>query len=82
MSMREPAQPSRSNRALNLLGFPFESLVVRDLRIYARVKRGEVRQFLDNKGREVDAIVETPDGWGAFEVKLGIQAIPITSLGP
>jgi uncharacterized protein len=58
-------------RDLNLLGFLFESLVVRDLRIYSQAKRGEVRQFLDNKGLEVDAIVESHGSWGAFEVKLG-----------
>lgn len=58
-------------RDLNLLGFLFESLVVRDLRIYSQPERGEVRQFRDNKGLEVDAVVATPDGWGAFEVKIG-----------
>lgn len=58
-------------RDLSLLGFLFESLVVRDLRIYSQARRGEVRQFLDNKGLEVDAIVECDGTWGAFEVKLG-----------
>lgn len=58
-------------RDLNLLGFLFESLVVRDLRIYSQAKRGEVRQYLDNKGLEVDAIVESDGRWGAFEIKLG-----------
>jgi uncharacterized protein len=61
-------------RDLKLLGFLFESLVVRDLRIYAQVDRGEVRQFRDNKGLEVDAVVVSPDGWGAFEIKLGGEA--------
>ena len=56
---------------LNLLGFLFESLVVRDLRIYSQLTRGDVRQFLDNKGLEIDAIVESVAGWAAFEVKLG-----------
>lgn len=65
------ADPGALLRDLNLLGFLFESLVVRDLRIYAQPERGEVRQFRDNKGLEVDAIVECPDRWGAFEVKLG-----------
>jgi predicted AAA+ superfamily ATPase len=65
------ADPVALLRDLNLLGFLFESLVVRDLRIYAQPERGEVRQFRDNKGLEVDAIVECPDRWGAFEVKLG-----------
>jgi predicted AAA+ superfamily ATPase len=65
------ADPAALLRDLNLLGFLFESLVVRDLRIYAQAGRGEVKQFLDNKGLEVDAVVESDRGWGAFEVKLG-----------
>lgn len=65
------ADPPALLRDLNLLGFLFESLVVRDLRIYSQARRGEVRQFLDNKGLEVDAIVESGGRWGAFEVKLG-----------
>lgn len=63
--------PAALLRDLNLLGFLFESLVVRDLRIYAQAGRGEIRQFLDNKGLEVDAIVESDGRWAAFEVKLG-----------
>lgn len=65
------ADPPALLRDLNLLGFLFESLVVRDLRIYSQARRGEVRQFLDNKGLEVDTIVESDGRWGAFEVKLG-----------
>jgi predicted AAA+ superfamily ATPase len=65
------ASPQALLRDLNLLGFLFESLVIRDLRVYSQGARGKVRQFLDNKGLEVDAIVETADRWGAFEVKLG-----------
>lgn len=68
------AAPSALLRDLNLLGFLFESLVVRDLRIYSQTGRGEVRQFRDNKGLEVDAIVEHGGRWGAFEVKLGGEA--------
>jgi predicted AAA+ superfamily ATPase len=57
---------------LNLLGFLFESLVVRDLRIYAQASDAEVLHYRDNTGLEVDAIVEARDGrWSAFEVKLG-----------
>jgi predicted AAA+ superfamily ATPase len=65
------ADPPALLRDLNLLGFLFESLVVRDLRIYSQAGRGTVRQFLDNKGLEVDAIVESDGRWGAFKVKLG-----------
>ena len=44
---------------------------MRDLRVYSQMLGGEVRQYLDNKGLEVDAIVQTRDTWAAFEVKLG-----------
>jgi predicted AAA+ superfamily ATPase len=57
---------------LNYLGFLFESLVIRDLRIYSQPIDGRVFQYRDNTGLEVDAIVELGRGrWGAFEVKLG-----------
>ncbi len=65
------ADPAALLEDLNLLGFVFESLVVRDLRVYSQPLGGEVRQYLDNKGLEVDAIVQTKDTWAAFEVKLG-----------
>jgi predicted AAA+ superfamily ATPase len=65
------AGPAALLRDLNLFGFLFESLVVRDLRLYSQPMRGEVRQFRDNKGLEIDAIVETDGRWGAFEVRLG-----------
>lgn len=66
------ATPDRLLQDLNLLGFLFESLVVRDLRVYAQAADAQVLQYRDNTGLEVDAIVETADGrWGAFEIKLG-----------
>jgi uncharacterized protein len=66
------ASPGSLLRDLNLFGLLFESLVVRDLRIYSQALGGQVRQYRDNKGLEIDAIVETDDGrWAAFEVKLG-----------
>lgn len=64
--------PDRLLADLNLFGFLFESLVVRDLRIYAQAQDAEVLQYRDNTGLEVDAVVEAADGrWAAFEVKLG-----------
>ncbi len=55
-----------------MLGYFFESLVVRDLRIYAQASDARVLHYRDNTGLEVDAIVETSDGkWSAWEVKLG-----------
>lgn len=65
------ASPESLLRDLRLLGFLFESLVVRDLRIYAQPLRGRVKQYRDSSGLEVDAIVETSEAWAAFEVKLG-----------
>jgi uncharacterized protein len=64
--------PERLLDDLNLLGFLFESLLVRDLRIYAQAMDATVMHYRDSTGLEVDAIVEAADGrWGAFEVKLG-----------
>ena len=66
------ATPDRLLGDLNLLGFLFESLVVRDLRVYAQATGARVSQYRDSGGLEVDAIVEAGDGrWMAFEVKLG-----------
>ena len=54
------------------MGFLFESLVVRDLRVYIEALDGRLFHYRDNTGLEVDAVVELPDGrWAAFEVKLG-----------
>jgi predicted AAA+ superfamily ATPase len=56
---------------IELTGFLFESQVVHDLRVYAQPHRATVRFYRDNKGLEVDAIVEAADGrWIAVEVKL------------
>jgi len=61
---------------LNYYGLLFESLVIRDLRIYAGVNEGRVFHYRDSRGLEVDAIIEYADGtWGAFEIKLGIGAV-------
>jgi hypothetical protein len=66
------AAPDRLLADLNLFGFLFESLVVRDLRVYAQASDARVLQYRDNTGLEVDAIVEAADGrWAALEIKLG-----------
>lgn len=57
---------------MNTLGFLFENLVVRDLRVYMQALGGQVRQYRDSYNIEVDAILEALDGgWAAIEVKLG-----------
>lgn len=66
------ASPEQLLKDLNLMGFLYESLVIRDLRVYAQAADAQVLQYRDNTGLEVDAIVETADGrWAAFEIKLG-----------
>jgi uncharacterized protein len=57
-------------------GFLFESQVVHDLRVLAQPLRAEVRFYRDNKGLEVDAIVERRDGrWLGVEVELGVSRV-------
>ena len=70
------ATPERLLEDLSLFGLLFESLVVRDLRVYAQAADAGVLQYRDSKGLEVDAIVEGLDGrWAAFEVKLDSSRI-------
>ncbi len=61
---------------LSTFGFLFEALCERDLKIYAEVLGGKLYHYQDYDNREIDAIVELPDGrWGAFEIKLGANQI-------
>ena len=54
------------------LGLLFESLCVRDLRVYAQALSGEVFHYHDEAGREADAVVQLRDGrYALFEMKLG-----------
>ena len=66
------ATPDRLLADLEYLGFLFESMVIRDLRVYAQAADAEVFHYREKGGLEVDAVVEAYDGrWAAFEVKLG-----------
>ncbi|MCL2334173.1 MAG: DUF4143 domain-containing protein [Candidatus Methanoplasma sp.] len=57
-------------------GLLFESLVIRDLRVYASSLGGEVLHYHDRNGLEADAIIHLHNGkWGAVEVKLGAGMI-------
>ena len=64
--------PDRLRADPGSFGLFFESLAVRDLRIYAQAHDAEVYHYRDNTGLEVDAIVETAGGaWMGVEIKLG-----------
>ncbi len=57
---------------LRTMGFLFESLCVRDLRVYMRAMGGGVYHYRDKGGLEADAVLRLPNGrWAAAEVKLG-----------
>lgn len=69
------ADPARVLHEINWMGQLFESLVIRDLRVYAAAQSGEVFYYRDSSGLEVDAVIEFRDGrWAAFEIKLGSSA--------
>lgn len=66
------AGPERLLRDPETLGFLFESLVVRDLRIYGQALGASVFHYRENTGAEADAILQLRSGeWAAVEVKLG-----------
>lgn len=70
------ATPQSLLRDLPTLGQLFESLVVRDLRVYAQAIGGTVHHYHDAAGREADAVIVLPDGrWALVEVKLGGKGI-------
>jgi predicted AAA+ superfamily ATPase len=61
---------------LQTLGFLFEALCERDLKIYAEAFDAQLFHYQDYRGREIDAVVELPNGrWCAFEIKLGANQI-------
>lgn len=61
---------------LNAAGLHFESLVMRDLRVYGQSLGAALASWRDSQtGHEVDAVLELPDGrWAGIEVKLGESA--------
>jgi len=85
---RHFVDPSIATSALNMspqdlindiktFGLLFESLCIRDLRVYSDVLKGKVYHYRDNTNLEIDAIIHLDNGkWGAIEVKLGDYEIP------
>ncbi len=58
---------------LEAAGYHFESLVLRDLRVYSQALDATLSSWRDSQtGAEVDVVLELPNGsWAAFEIKLG-----------
>lgn len=57
---------------LNTMGFFFETMCVRDLRVFAEALNGKVYHYRDKSGLECDAVVHLRNGqYGLIEIKLG-----------
>ena len=57
---------------LNTFGFMFETMCVRDLRVYAEALGGSVYHYRDSNKLECDAVVHLRNGsYGLVEIKLG-----------
>ena len=57
---------------LNTMGFLFENLAIRDLRVYADSLFGNVYHYRDSSNLECDAVVHLRNGsYGLIEIKLG-----------
>lgn len=61
---------------LNTMGFFFETLCVRDLRVFAETLNGKVYHYRDKSRLECDAVVHLRNGqYGLIEIKLGGQSL-------
>lgn len=70
------ATPTSLLSDLKTLGFLFEALCERDLRIYADSFGAHLYHYQDYKNHKIDAVIELPDSnWCAFEIKLGANQI-------
>lgn len=65
------ASPDTLLKDMPTLGMLYETLCIRDLRVYAQKNHGQVFFYRDNVGLEADAVVALRDGrWGLVEIKL------------
>ncbi len=64
--------PKDLMKDLKTFGFLFETMCVRDLRVYADKLNGQVFHYRDKSGLECDAVVHLRNGeYGLIEIKLG-----------
>ncbi|MBQ0052826.1 MAG: ATP-binding protein [Bacteroidales bacterium] len=57
---------------INTMGLLFETMCVRDLRVYADFLNGEIYHYRDKNGLECDAVIHLKNGsYGLIEIKLG-----------
>ena len=74
------ATPEMLLNDLNTLGFLFEALCERDLKIYAESFDAELYHYQDYNNNEMDAVIAMPDGkWCGFEIKSGANQIDMAA---
>ena len=57
---------------LKTMGLIFETLAIRDLRVYAEANNGQLYHYRDKSGLECDAVIFMKDGtYGLIEIKIG-----------
>lgn len=68
--------PEYFNTDFKTLGFLFESLCIRDLKIYSAKLNGELSYYHDRYGLEADAVLHLKDGrYALIEIKLGQNGV-------
>lgn len=68
--------PNDLMKDLNTLGLFFETMVVRDLRVYADALDGNVYHYRDNNGLECDSVLHLRNGhYGLIEIKIGGESL-------
>ena len=68
--------PDYFNTDFKTLGFLFESLCIRDLKIYSSKMNGELSYYHDRYGLEADGVLHLKDGrYALLEFKLGTKEI-------
>lgn len=61
---------------LKTMGFFFEAMCIRDLRVFAEALNGKVYHFRDKSGLECDAVIHLRNGrYGLIEIKLGGKSL-------
>ena len=68
--------PKDLMKDLTTYGLLFETMAVRDLRVYADALGGRVYHYRDHNGLECDTVVHLPNGhYGLVEIKLGGETL-------
>ena len=74
------ATPESLLNDLETLGFMFEALCERDLKVHAESFGASLYHYQVYKKRKIDVVIELPEGdWCAFEIKLGANQIDVAA---